>query len=293
MTDKHSGHSLRRARYHRALWWLGNGVELVPLRGRSKAIQRGFGSRKAHIRDAAAAGRWFLDTDANMAVVLGENRGLIIADWDDVRDYAAWSHSTGAQVDTLTERTARGYHAFFFGEGLPSAVGDGCEFKANGVCAVSPSVHPSGALYRIVCDVPVADLDQEEACALFPFLSASLSRHAESTQRHSCSRDELGNRDKQQDGSVIERIKAARSTVQEMEAAGIVLRPSGENTLVGLCPFHDDHHPSLWVYMDNGLWGCNKPNCQAAGIHDVINFRALVRGISNSAAIKELANELL
>ena len=196
-------------------------------------------------------------------------------------------------VDTLAEQTARGYHLFFFGHDLPSAVAAGCEFKTEGVCTVSPSVHPSGALYRIVHDVSIARLDQEEACALFPFLSEALSKRAKRKQRPPSGRSMPGDRRTQKDGSVIERIKATRSTVQELEAAGIALRPSGENTMVGLCPFHDDHRPSLWVYTDNGLWGCNKPTCRAAGFHDVINFRALVRGISNSASIKELASEFL
>jgi DNA primase len=94
-------------------------------------------------------------------------------------------------------------------------------------------------------------------------------------------------------GGVIWRIKATRSTFDEMCAAGISLRPAGTNSLVGLCPFHDDHSPSLWLNPESGLWGCNRPDCSAAGIHDVINFRALFRGISNRAAIKQLADEFL
>ncbi|MBN1813649.1 MAG: bifunctional DNA primase/polymerase [Anaerolineae bacterium] len=292
MSGNHNEGSLDRARYRRALWWLDRGVELVPLKARSKVIQRGYGPRKAHIQDARAAEAWFLKAGANLAVVLGATRGLIIADWDDVEDYAAWRDTSGAQVDTLTERTARGYHAFFFGEGLPSAVGDGCEFKASGVCTVSPSVHPTGALYQIVHYVPIARLGHQEACTFFPFLRETLARRAERQQRYSASTKTPVKQGIRGEGSVVTRIKAARSTVEEMEAAGIVLRPAGENTLVGLCPFHDDHRPSLWVYTHNGLWGCNHPGCKAAGLHDVINFRALVQGISNSAAIQQLAREL-
>jgi DNA primase len=81
--------------------------------------------------------------------------------------------------------------------------------------------------------------------------------------------------------------------MEEMQAADLTLQAGGKQTLVGLCPFHQDHSPSLWVNPESGLWGCNKPTCPAAGIHDVINFRALIRNISNSAAIKQLANEFL
>ena len=92
---------------------------------------------------------------------------------------------------------------------------------------------------------------------------------------------------------LLARIKAARPILDELHAAGITLRPAGQDTLVGRCPFHDDHHPSLWVYPTRGLWGCNRPGCPAAGTHDVINFRARWRGVDNRAAIRQLADEFL
>ena len=92
---------------------------------------------------------------------------------------------------------------------------------------------------------------------------------------------------------VIARIKTARLILDEMVAAGVELRPVSPSTRMGLCPFHPDHTPSLWVDPQSGLWGCNRPDCSAAGTHDVINFRAMCRGISNAAAIKQLAVEFL
>ena len=145
-------------------------MQLVPIRPRSKRLQPGYGPSKAHISDIPSAREWFLSTDANLGVVLGGSVGLIAADWDDVGDYNHWRATTGMQVDTLAERTARGYHLFFFGPGLPSAVGNGCEFKARGVCTVSPSVHPTGVVYRILNDAPIACLDRDQARLLFPFL---------------------------------------------------------------------------------------------------------------------------
>jgi hypothetical protein len=257
-------------------------------------LHPGYGPRKAHITDAEFARKWFLRTDANLGVVLGGNAGLIVADFDDAHDYETWRSTAGAMVETLAEQTARGYHLFFFAEGLPSAVGDGCEFKAKGVCTVSPSVHPSGVVYRIIHDAPIARLDRESACQLFPFLSEILNKRP---------RDDAGSpsiearprkqRHLPEGVGVVARIKEARSTLEEMSAYGIQLRRGGENALVGLCPFHDDHSPSLWVNPESGLWGCNQPKCPAAGVHDVINFRALARGISNSVAIRQLVQEFL
>jgi hypothetical protein len=255
----------------------------LPLKPRSKHLQPGYGSRKARISDPAFAHKWFLNTNANLGVLLGGTSALLVADWDDEQTYLLWRSSLGVAVHTLTERTARGYHAFFFSrEDLPSASHNHCEFKSTGVCMVSPSRHPSSFVYRVIHHAPIASVDALTARRLFPFLSGSLLQKSPKPENPFPSA-----------GRLIARIKAARSTLDEMIAAGITLRSAGPNTLVGLCPFHDDHAPSLWLNPHTNLWGCNRPDCTASGTHDVINFRALFRGISNRAAIKLLADEFL
>jgi hypothetical protein len=272
----------RQARLRAALYWLSLGVEVLPLKPRSKHLQPGYGPRKARISDPVFARQWFINTNANLGVVLGGSPGLLVADWDDAQTYHLWRSSVGAAVHTLTEQTARGYHTFFFAQNLPSAASPHCEFKSTGVCMVSPSLHPSGFVYRVIDHVPIASVDAHTAHRLFPFLSASRPQKSPSLETSIPTV-----------GGVIVRIKAARSTLDEMIAAGITLQPAGPNTLVGLCPFHDDHSPSLWLNPQSNLWGCNRPDCPASGTHDVINFRALFRDISNQAAIKQLADAFL
>jgi hypothetical protein len=272
----------RQARYERACWWLEHGVNVVPLKPQSKELQPGYGSRKARITDNDFARRWFLNTDANLGVVLGGPTGLVVADWDAVPAYADWCARVGAPEVTLVERTARGYHWFFRTAGIASAVDPGCEVKTRGVCMVSPSVHPTGQIYQLVQEAPIVILTAARAAALFPFLSARLPRSLPGLART-----------KPVDMGVIARIKAVRPIVAEMQAAGVTLQPAGQATWVGRCPFHDDQMPSLWVNPVSGLWGCNRPDCRAAGVHDVINFRAIGRGVSNQVAIQQLAAEFL
>lgn len=276
---------LRRARFARAGWWLALGVAILPLEPRSKHIQPGFGPRRACITDRNVARRWFLDTDANLGVVLGGSTGLVVADWDDASAYRDWRATRGATVESLIERTARGYHIFFFAPGLSSATNGACEFKAHGACMVAPSIHPSGVRYRLLHPAPLATLDGCTAHSLFPFLSAAADASTPPSFANSpCSPAHTG---------LIARIKAARPILDELHDAGVELRPAGHQTLVGRCPFHQDHTPSLWVYPDSGLWGCNRPDCPAAGTHDVINFRVRWRSVSNRAAIRLLADEYL
>jgi hypothetical protein len=264
---------------------------VLPLKPHSKHLQPGFGPRKAHISDLAFARKWFLNTDANLGVLLGGPSLLLVADWDDASAYEAWRATHGASVETLVEQTPRGFHAFFFAdEQLPSAAQacpehsrrTGCEIKTSGACAVFPSAHPSGDVYRIAHPAPIVRLSAAQLRSLFPFLSAA-NPLTPSTPTPSPLLD-VG---------LIARIKAAHSTLDEMLDAGIELRPAGPNTLIGRCPFHDDHTPSLWLYPDTSLWGCNRPDCPAHGVHDVCNFRALRFGISNRAAIHQLACQFL
>lgn len=287
-----SAHDLRQQRCERASWWLAQGVAVVPLQPQSKALQPGYGAHKAWVTEVAFAHQWFGRTDANLGVILGGPVGLVVADWDCAPDYAAWRLTVGSGVDTLTEQTARGYHMFFRGDDLPTAVGNGCEFKTHGVCMVAPSVHPAGVVYQVVNPAPLLTLDKAHACALFPFLSAVYARSVPPVHPSAATPDGRNLAVRSGNG-VVARIKAARSILAEMQAAGVSLQPGGTTTRVGLCPFHDDHSPSLWVNPESGLWGCNQPQCPAAGTHDVINFRALRCHLSNRAAIRQLADEFL
>ena len=60
----------------------------------------------------------------------------------------------------------------------------------------------------------------------------------------------------------IERIKRDVALERLVEASGVELKKSGKD-LVGLCPFHDDHEPSLRITPATNLWRC--PSCGATG----------------------------
>jgi DNA primase len=61
----------------------------------------------------------------------------------------------------------------------------------------------------------------------------------------------------------IERIKQTVSLERLAESAGIALKRHGKD-LLGLCPFHDDHEPSLVISPDKNLWHCLGA-CQRGG----------------------------
>ena len=73
----------------------------------------------------------------------------------------------------------------------------------------------------------------------------------------------------------IERIKRETDLAAVVRARGIELKPKSGD-LVGLCPFHDDHDPSLHVTPRTRLWRC--VSCHATG--NVIQFVQKFDGVS-------------
>jgi DNA primase catalytic core len=85
-------------------------------------------------------------------------------------------------------------------------------------------------------------------------------------------------------GEEIERLKEEVSLERLVTSAGIDLRRHGGD-LLGLCPFHDDHEPSLVVSPKKNLWHCLGA-CSAGG--SVIDWVMRSEGVSFRHAVELL-----
>jgi len=82
----------------------------------------------------------------------------------------------------------------------------------------------------------------------------------------------------------IERLKTEVSLERLVEGSGVVLRAHGADRL-GLCPFHDDHEPSLVVSSKKNLWHCLGA-CGSGG--SVIDWVMRTEGVSFRHAVELL-----
>jgi DNA primase catalytic core len=82
----------------------------------------------------------------------------------------------------------------------------------------------------------------------------------------------------------IERLKAEVSVQRLAEAQGIKLERHGAD-LIGLCPFHEDHNPSLVITPSKNLWNCLGA-CRGGG--SVIDWVEKSKGVSFRHAIELL-----
>jgi len=83
---------------------------------------------------------------------------------------------------------------------------------------------------------------------------------------------------------LLGRIKGEISLERLAEARGIALKRHGAD-LLGLCPFHDDHEPSLVITPEKNLWHCLGA-CQMGGT--VVDWVMKAEGVSFRHAVEIL-----
>ncbi len=88
--------------------------------------------------------------------------------------------------------------------------------------------------------------------------------------------------------SEIERLKREISVQRLAEARGVKLKRHGAD-LIGLCPFHDDHEPSLVITPSKNLWNCLGA-CRRGG--DAIAWVMRSEGVSFRHAVELLKEDL-
>ena len=87
----------------------------------------------------------------------------------------------------------------------------------------------------------------------------------------------------------IERLKREVSLERLAEARGVQLKRHGAD-LIGLCPFHEDHSPSLVISPKKNLWNCLGA-CRAGGT--AIDWVMRAEGVSFRLAVEMLREEHL
>lgn len=86
----------------------------------------------------------------------------------------------------------------------------------------------------------------------------------------------------------LARLKQTVSLQRLAESRGLTLKRHGAD-LIGLCPFHDDHEPSLVISPEKNLWHCLGA-CQTGGT--VIDWVMKAEGVSFRHAVELLRNDL-
>lgn len=154
---------------------------VFPVRGKIPAIRGGKGCLDATTNAVTIRAWWRKFHDAGIGVATGKASRLVVLDLDSPASRTAYLRKFGPRaLDTLTSRTARGWHALFNCPEFPvgnstSRLGQGVDIRGEGGYFVAPpSLHPSGHRYTWMSDRPVAALPASVTDAI-RHLSRSLS----------------------------------------------------------------------------------------------------------------------
>lgn len=262
--------------------WLSMGAELLPCQPNSKHFQAGFGPARRVIENESQARYYFEQSGFNLAVILPAD--LFCLDFDDFGLFMSWSDALPVDLQlTYQETTPRGFHVFYRGiVPLGLSLVPGVEVKR--LCVVAPSV-VAGVKYSGIFAWDFLTITDTNV--LFSFLLSE--EKPIDTKPEKRARAEKHNGAERSD--LIGKIKSSLSLF-DYASSLTELKPSPpgqERWYIGRCPLHDDKHPSFWVDVDRGLWGCFASGCVGNSGGDVINLYSRVNRVDNAESIRRLA----
>jgi hypothetical protein len=210
------------------------------------------------------------------------SNNLVVLDFDNPLYFFEWE-KLPESPSTYTVATSRGYHAYLFMTDPPLRTlrMRGGEIKGTGYVVAPPSLHPSGSRYVVHNDSPITTTTNLADIGISAIISTVLPTVREFKP--------IGKAP-----NLIADIHRALP-IASLLSRYTQLSPSSADGrwLMGACVFHDDAKPSMWVDTLNDRCGCFVPACKAhEKYQDVINIYSHVTGISNAAAISELATML-
>ncbi|MEJ5225041.1 MAG: bifunctional DNA primase/polymerase [Anaerolineales bacterium] len=277
-----------------AIRWYGLGVSVVPVRSRSKVAAISWRQFQNRLPTPEELVRWFgRPVFRNYGVICGKRHGkpghLVVVDFDDLNAGVSWLLSMRRK--TFVVATARGLHAYFFTDEPAQTVHfEGGDLKASGYVLGAGSVHPSGAIYTVLHDAPIANIRsicevlpdplEPEPVKREPRPSPILSKPAPQDAWESA---------EWQRPNLIETIRA-RFDLRDFLMGARKTDASGRWWLAR-CPLHDDHNPSMWIDAERQLCGCYA-GCNGGRPMDIVNLAAALWNCSNSEAVERLRQML-
>lgn len=238
--------------------------------------------------------RWFTGPRRNIGIVTGW-QGLVVVDFDDMAAFDCWAGwATPALQLTYRVLTSRGVHAYFY---IAEPVRNGhlglIDVKAAGGYVLGAgSFHPNGTTYTALESAPIVSVGR-----LFDVLPFEVEHEPEPAPHVAAP---VVSVDPGADPwSIADNPPAVLSSDGAGLVDGILQRVRLEDFFPGpfrgrwqkvRCPFHDDKEPSFWLDLSKQLCGCFA-GCTPKAL-DVIGLYSRLNGISNTAAIHELARRL-
>lgn len=286
--------------------FLANGIAVIPLCHRGKEPQSNFiGGKWEQYKNTLPTEndlmKWFGSDWQNYGVVAGW-RNLCILDFDNQDTFDLWhlyySQFLFRVYETIPYivKTARGAHVYIsYPPGGNNQKRVGVDVKFHGYVVGPGSIHPSGFIYEATTDfhlMEVFSLDTLLPPDLFPLiaekkLACNLALPLSPPHTSHTEYDAFVAASALSGEDLITKVK--RNVRIENFFSNIQRTSSDGRWFITLCPFHDDHNPSMWIDARRQLCGC-----QTCGMKpmDCINLYSRMYGLSESVAVTALAQSV-
>jgi len=278
------------ALFETALDWVSKGFSVIPIKYRDKKPSiHTWEPYQTQLPDITILQIWFASRLTNIALITGWNH-LVVVDFDQIDVFRFWFSLYPLQ--TYMVKTSRGIHVYLQVDNPPKNYhSDLLDIKAErGYILIPPSIHPSGAQYVCYQDRPILriqDLAEVLPAEFTPAPEVVDAGPFHTEQAITSDPWESAEQAIILDADIVNKIRQNQSILG--------LLPNAERSsrdgrwYVSLCPFHNDHSPSLWIDTKHGLCGCRKCNIKDM---DVINLYARLHNVTNQQAIFDLARSL-
>lgn len=249
---------------------------------------------------------WFKQyPHSNIAILTGKvSNNLLVVDFDNITKYVEWLTSD-RYIETYTIRTGRGYHCYFYIENMPKHTYklNLVDIKNTGYVLSAGSLHPSGKVYQVHLDKPIATIASLDVILGLELVCYDEVTQTQSPPHHSkpvaLSDDfdsllaECAALAKRLPKDICDQIKAKLDILSVLGLSNNDVVTVGKRQKVE-CPVHDDHNPSLDVDLKTNRCFCYCPSCALHSPHgnDVINLYAIMHGLSDKQAMIALAKQL-
>ena len=288
--------------YNLARQFVDKGIGIIPLYHRSKIPALPSWERyQTILSNNCELSQWFATDWNNYGVVAGWHN-LMFLDFDDMTAFAMWldyflmlnKHETIYPMPYIV-RSARGAHVYLSAPGSGSNEKRlGVDVKFHGYVVGAGSTHPSGTQYVAMTDFRLTEVYSLRTILpdeLFPLVVAKPAECAPAfdfqPNHTEYNYDPFAAASMVNDTDLITKVK--QSVRIESLFADAKRTSIDGRWLAAICPFHDDHNPSLWIDTHRQLCGCNVCGMRPM---DAINLYARQHNISESIAVKELAKEV-
>lgn len=240
--------------------WLARGFSVLPCQPGTKSLVRGFGPNLQKLDDERGIDFWFGVRSCNLAVVAPKD-GLIL-DFDDLTVYGHFLKICPRAAESYTETTPRGGKHVFLFTSVRAEIAPLVQVEIKRFTLAYPSrIHERMYLPEGEREILTVNPTDE--------LRGLLTVKNTGTASGWSPKPSQGQIDGS--GGLVAELKGKWPILSYLAFFAPKLKLTGSGRwMTGICPWHKDTHPSLWVDTERNLWGCH-----ACGAHgDILNWHA-------------------